>query len=71
MLFVCTRMIKSCCNAYVLSSFEYCVPVCMSSAESHLGLLDSIVRVICSHRYSMLSILFKRLLNCASVLFLL
>ena len=37
---------KSCFNAYVLSSVEYCAPVWMSSAESHLGLLDSVVRSV-------------------------
>ena len=37
-------MLKSCFNAYVLSRLEYCAPVWMSSAESHLGLLDIIVR---------------------------
>ena len=37
-------MLKSCFNAYVLSSLEYCAPVVMSSAESHLDFLDSIVR---------------------------
>ena len=36
-------MLKSCFNAYVLSSLEHCISVWMSSAESHLG-LDSIVR---------------------------
>ena len=29
---------------YVLSSLQYCAPVWMSLAESHLGLLNSIVR---------------------------
>ena len=37
-------MLKSCLNAYPLSSLEYCAPVRMSSTESHLGLLDSIGR---------------------------
>ena len=36
-------VLKSCFNAYVLSSLEYCVSVWMSLTESHLGLLDSIV----------------------------
>ena len=39
----CPRVLKSCFNAYVLFSLEYCAPVWMSSVESHLGLLDSIV----------------------------
>ena len=42
-LFDCSCVIESCFNAYVLSSLEYCFPVWMSSKESHLGLLDSIV----------------------------
>ena len=33
----CPRVFKSCFNAYVLSRVEYCVPMLMSSAESHLG----------------------------------
>ena len=37
-------MLKSCSKAYVLFSLEWCATVFMSSAESHLGLLDSIVR---------------------------
>ena len=40
----CPRVLKSCFGAYVLSSLEYCAPVSMSSAESHLGLLESVVR---------------------------
>ena len=40
----CPRVLKNCFNAYVLSSLEYCAPVWMSLAKSHLGLLDSIVR---------------------------
>ena len=31
------------CNAYAVSSLEHCAPVWTSSAESHLGLLDSII----------------------------
>ena len=31
-------------SMHMWSSSEYCVPVWMSSAESHLGLLDGIVR---------------------------
>ena len=42
--FQCPRILKGCFIAYVLSSLEYCVPMCMSSAESHSGLLDSIAR---------------------------
>ena len=37
-------MLKSCFSAYVLSSLEYCAPVWMSSAVSHLGLLETVVR---------------------------
>ena len=40
----CPRVVKSCFNAYILFDLEYCAPVWMSSAESHLGLLDSVVR---------------------------
>ena len=43
-LFDCPHVPKSCFNAYVLFTLEYCAIVWMSSAESHLGLLDSIVR---------------------------
>ena len=44
-LFDCPRRFKSCFNAYVLSSnLEYCALVWISSAESHLRLLDNIVR---------------------------
>ena len=43
-LFDCPRDVISCFNTYVLSSLEYCAPVQMSSAESHLSLLDSTVR---------------------------
>ena len=42
-LFDCPRVLKSCFNAYALSSLEYCAPLWMSSAESNLGLLDSTV----------------------------
>ena len=42
-LFDCPHVLKSCLNAYVLSSLEYWISVWMSSVESHLGLLDSIV----------------------------
>ena len=40
------RVLKSCFNAYILSSLKYCAPVWISLAESHLGLLDSIVRSV-------------------------
>ena len=43
-LFDYPRMLKSCFNAYALPSLEYCAPVWMWSAESHLGGLYSIVR---------------------------
>ena len=43
-LFNCPRVLKGYFNAYVSTSLEYCVPVWLSSAESHLDLLDSIVR---------------------------
>ena len=43
-LFNCQHVLKSCFNAYFLSSLMYFAPVWMSSAESHLRLLDSIVR---------------------------
>ena len=43
-LFDWPRVLKSCFNAYVLSSLEQCASVWMLSAESHLGLLDSSVR---------------------------
>ena len=43
-LFDCPHMLKSCFNAYVLSSLEYWAHVWISSAESHLVFLDSIVR---------------------------
>ena len=46
-LFNCPRALKSCFNAYVLSSLKYCAPVWMSLMESHLGLLDSNVRRLC------------------------
>ena len=38
------RVLKSGFNAYVLSNLEYCASVWMSSAESHLSLLDRVVR---------------------------
>ena len=43
-LFDCPRVVKSCYNTYVLFSRDYCAPVWMSSEESHLGLLDNVVR---------------------------
>ena len=42
-LFDCPRSLKGSFNAYILSALKYCTPVWMSSAKSHLGLLDSIV----------------------------
>ena len=43
-LFNFLRVLKGCFNAYALYSLEYCgASVWMSSAESHLGLLDSSV----------------------------
>ena len=41
--FDCPLVIEGCFNAYALSSLEYYASVWMSSADSHLGLLDSIV----------------------------
>ena len=43
-LFDFPRVVKNCFNAYVLSSLVHCAPVWMSSVESHLGLLDIVVR---------------------------
>ena len=40
----CLLVLKSCFNAYVLSNLEYCALVQISSTESHLTLLDSVVR---------------------------
>ena len=37
----CPRVLKSCFNEYVLSNWEYCAPVWMTSV--YLSLLDSIV----------------------------
>ena len=45
-LFDCPRVLKNCFNAYVLPSLEYCAPVSILSAESHLGLLDSTIRSV-------------------------
>ena len=42
-LFDCPRVLKSCFNEYVLSTLECCALVWMSSEESHLGFLDSMV----------------------------
>ena len=39
-LFDCKRVVKSYFNAYVSSSLKYCALLWMSSANSHLGLLD-------------------------------
>ena len=43
-LFDCSRVLLSCFNAYVLSNLKNIALVQMSSAESHLDLLDSVVR---------------------------
>ena len=43
-LFDSPRLLMGCFNVFVLSSLEYCAPVWRSLEESHLGLLDSIVR---------------------------
>ena len=43
-LFDYLRALKGCFYAYVLSNLKYCASVWMSSTESHLNLLDSIVR---------------------------
>ena len=43
-LFDCPRVLKGCFNAYVLSTWEYCAPVGMSSAEFRLRLFVSTVR---------------------------
>ena len=43
-LYNCPQVLKGCFNAYVLSSLDYCAPVCILSAASHLGLPDSIFR---------------------------
>ena len=42
-LFHCPRVLKSCFNAYVLPGLQHSAPVQMSSAESHLNLLDRVV----------------------------
>ena len=41
-LFDCPRVLKSCFKAYILPYLEYYASVWMSSAESHLCLLDSV-----------------------------
>ena len=43
-LFDCPRVFKGCFNKYDLTSLEYCASVWMSSAKSHVGLLDYIFR---------------------------
>ena len=43
-LFDCSRVLMGCFNAYALPSLKYCAPVWIPSAQSHLGLLDRIVR---------------------------
>ena len=42
-LYDCPPVLKRCFYAYVLPSLEYCASVLLSSAESHLVLLDSTV----------------------------
>ena len=42
--FDCPRLLKSCFTACVISIIEYCATVWVSSAVSHLGLLNSVVR---------------------------
>ena len=58
-LFDYPRVLKSCFNAYILSSLEYCAPVLVSSAESNLGLLDSVVRIaerMCGGRWDLFTV---------------
>ena len=43
-LFDYVRVLKSYFNSYVLPNLEYCAPVCMSSADTQLSLLDTVVR---------------------------
>ena len=43
-LFECSRVLSSCFNAYVLSTLKYCAPMCISSAESRLSLVDRAIR---------------------------
>ena len=43
-LFDCPGVLKSSFDAYILSRLEYCALVRMSSGQSQLGLLGSIVR---------------------------
>ena len=43
-VFDCPRVLKSCFNAYVLSSLDYCAPVWMSAAEYDLSLLENTFR---------------------------
>ena len=49
-LFDYPRVFKSYFNAYVLTNQENCAHVRMSSAESHFGLLDRIVRSIAGQK---------------------
>ena len=41
----CPRVLKSGFNAYVLSNLVHCITVWVLSAEFHLSLLDSVVRM--------------------------
>ena len=42
--FVCPCVLKSCFHVYVLSGLMHCASAWMSSSESHLDFLDSVVR---------------------------
>ena len=43
-LFDCSRVLKSCFNAYVLFTLEYCASIGMPIAESYFGLVNSVAR---------------------------
>ena len=43
--FDCRCVLKCSFNAYVLPNLEHCAPVWTSSAEAHLSLLESVVRL--------------------------
>ena len=40
----CSRVLKGCLNKLVLFNLEYFAPMCMSSLESHLSLLNRVLR---------------------------
>ena len=42
--FNCPRVLKKCFDAYILPNVKYCASLWMSSAGSHLGLLDRVIR---------------------------